>query len=326
MKHAAWISATIGLLAAGLAPADDSAGLMKRLKAPEWVVPGLELKMRLIPAGTFLMGSPQDEFCRRDDEVQHEVTISRPFYMGIYEVTQRQFYRLMMPKDYDYEAWQYKRGPVAEGAAFHYRVDNGGRILTGDGALGGPLNLDNPMECVSWHRACEFCKRLTEIEGAAGRLPDGYAYRLPTEAEWEYACRAGTTGPYNVEGDYTTLDGLRRFAFLSYCTGWTSTTGKVGGGRKPNAWGLYDMHGNVYEWCLDWYGPYSKGKTTDPTGPPEGTEKVVRGGCFACVGSELEKTVHPFLRSASRYSVPPDAGCYGIVGFRVVLAPQLPAQ
>jgi formylglycine-generating enzyme required for sulfatase activity len=181
------------------------------------------------------------------------------------------------------------------------------------------------MECVSWHRAREFCKRLTEAEGEAGRLPKGYVYRLPTEAEWEYACRAGTDGPYNVAGDYATLAGVKKFAWLSICHGWTSNTGEVGRKRLPNAWGLYDMHGNVYEWCLDWYGPYAKETVSDPTGPTKGTEKVVRGGCFVLPrdpkDSHLDRIVHPFLRSASRYSVPPGVRYYGIVGFRVVLAP-----
>jgi len=324
MNHAIRTAATALVLAAGAARAADEVAKVKALEAEEWTVPGIEMKMRLVPAGTFRMGSPKGEVGRRDDEVRHEVTLSRPFYMGVYEVAQGQFYRLMMPKDYAYEAWQYKRGPVADGAAFHYREDNRGRILTGNAALGGRLTLERPMECVSWYRARRFCEKLTEVERRAGRLPPGYVYRLPTEAEWEYACRAGTTGPYNVPGDYTSLAGIKRFAFLSYCNGWVSATGRLGGGRRPNAWGLYDMHGNVYEWCLDWYGPYPAGNVVDPTGPAEGTEKVVRGGCFVG-GDDLERTVHPFLRSASRYSVPPDAGYYGIVGFRVVLGPDLEA-
>jgi len=311
---------------ASFAAGTGDAGDVKTLKPKDWTVPGVEMKMKLIPAGSFTMGSPTDEICRRGDEVPHEVKISKPLYMGAYEVTQRQFYKLMMPKDYNYKAWQYKRGPIADGAAYHFRPrPPGGRIMFHDSAVGGKLTLDKPMECVSWHRAREFCRKVTETERKAGRLPKGYIYRLPTEAEWEYACRAGTKGPYNVDGDYTKIAALKKFAWLSVCHGWGSDTGEVGKNRMPNAWGLYDMHGNVYEWCLDWYGQYAKGKATDPTGPAEGKEKAVRGGCFVLPrnpkSADLDKIVHPFLRSASRYRVPPDVGYYGIVGFRVVLAP-----
>ncbi|MHC4198391.1 MAG: formylglycine-generating enzyme family protein [Planctomycetota bacterium] len=307
--------------------AADNAEAMRKLKAKDWKVPEIELKMKLIPAGSFMMGSPGTEMCRRKDEVRHRVSISKPFYMGVYEVTQRQFYNLMMPKDYDYKAWQFKRGPIADGAAYHFRPRPGERIMFHDAALGGKLTDLNPMECVSWERAREFCRKLTEAERKARRLPAGYVYRLPTEAEWEYACRAGTDGPYNVKGEYTNLAGLKKFAWLSVCHGWTSSTSEVGRNRTPNAWGLYDMHGNVYEWCLDWYGPYARKPVTDPVGPATGKEKVVRGGCFVLPrkpeSADLTKIVHPFMRSASRYRVPPEVRYYGIVGFRIALAPSI---
>ena len=323
-------TATIAMMAllACSAHAADDVNAMKEFKAKDWAVPGIELEMTLIPAGRFTMGSPNDEISRRDDEVQHKVEISKPFYMGVYEVTQGQFYKLMMPKDYDDKAWQYKRGPVADGAAYHFRPRPHG-IMFHESAVGGAVQLEHPMECISWERSRAFCRKVTEAEGKAGRLPEGYVYRLPTEAEWEYACRAGTEGPYNVDIDYAKIKNLKKFAFFGGNDWWQTRTSKCGDHRLPNAWGLYDMHGNVYEWCLDWYGPYPKGKASesktpqaDPTGAAEGKEKVVRGGCFYLE----DENAHMFLRSASRYCVPPDVDFYGIVGMRLVLAPAVAGQ
>jgi len=308
-----WLSAVVAMTEG--APAADIAQ-PKALKAEKWTVPGLGLKMARIPAGSFLMGSPAGEPARRDDESQHKVTISRPFYVGIYELTQGEYYNLMMP-DFDHDGWTYKRGPLHAGGAFCYRKYTGGLIFGGS-STGGRLNLRHPMESVTWDQAMAFCRKLTDTQRAAGRLPDGYVYRLPTEAEWEYACRAGTTGRFNVDAD-AQYDALRKFAFVGH--NWTSP---VGEGRRPNAWGLYDMHGNVYEWCLDWYGPYPPGKVTDPTGPAEGTRRVARGGCFIGCNPRKEDPdvlVYPFIRSASRYSFRPDVQGYAILGFRVVLGP-----
>jgi len=291
---------------------------MKKVQATDWTIPGLQLKMKRIPKGRFVMGSPADEKHRRADEVRHEVTISKPFYMGTYEVSQRQFYQLMMPKDYDYEGWQYKRGPLADGAAFHFRERPHG-IIFRDNATGGPLIDLHPMECLTWDRAREFCRKVTAMERKAGRLPKGYVYRLPTEAEWEYACRAGKRGPFNVDIDHTEVRNLKKFAFYSGLNRWTTNTSPCGDHRLPNAWGLYDMHGNVYEWCLDWYAPYAKGKATDPVGPKKGKEKVVRGGCFY-----LDDTTAPiFMRTACRYALPTNMDFYAIVGMRLVLAPEI---
>ncbi len=280
------------------------------LKAQNWTVPDLGLEMVRIPEGSFTMGSPEDEEFRREDEKQHKVTISKPFYMGVYEVTQKQFYQLTIP-DFDFDGWIYFRGPITEGGAFHYRKQPPGVMHV----KGFERQPEFPMECVSWPRAVDYCNKLTEIEQKAGRLPEGYVYRLPTEAEWEYACRAGTTGMFNIDADVERLKAeaeefeddtskqkyLQTFAFAKPPNPRWSETDKVGAGRTPNAWGLYDMHGNVAEWTLDTYGP--------------GEEKVIRGGSIA--GG------FTFMRSAVRYSIRPDANYYGFVGLRVVLAPAI---
>jgi len=316
------------LLACGIAPAADNTANMKKLKAEDWTVPTLGMQMKLIPAGTFTMGSPEGEIERIEDEVQHEVTIGRPFYIGVYEVMQKEYYDLMLP-DYDHESWQYSRGPIHDGCAFFYRDRNHYSDFKG-----GELLPTNPMECVTWEEAQAFCRELTKREKKAGRLPKGYVFRLPTEAEWEYACRAGTTGPYNVKGESDDEDYLKSEEFIeTFANVASGSTMPVGGKRLPNAWGLYDMHGNVFEWCHDWYGPYPTGKVADPVGPPEGKKRVARGGCLngpayrAPAGVSMRAdaviTSIPVLRSASRYRFDPTIDFYGILGFRVVLAPAI---
>jgi len=317
---------TFMMLSSSAMAADDVAQL-KSLTAKQWTVPKLDMKMVLIPAGSFTMGSPKDEAERRGDETQHEVTIASPFYMGICEVTQGQYYGVMYP-DYDHDSWQYARGPIHDGLAFFYRKRSGGRDYKG-----GPLLFKNPMECVTWDKAREFCRIITERESKAGRLPEGYVYRLPTEAEWEYACRTGGKTPYNVMpagGGTNYKDPEYLDSFANVGEGSTTPVGT----RKPNAWGLYDMHGNVYEWCLDWYGLYPEGKATDPIGPSEGKKRVARGGCFngpalfappgVIARSDSYTGAAPFLRSASRYRFYPDVDFYAILGFRVVLAKDVP--
>ncbi|MCX6872234.1 MAG: formylglycine-generating enzyme family protein [Verrucomicrobia bacterium] len=311
------------VLASSPAGAADDVAQLKALLAKEWTLPELGLKLTRIPAGSFVMGSPNEEPERREDEVQHEVTISNPFYMGVYEVTQKEYYDIMVP-DFDHDSWQYARGPIHAGLAMFYRERKSKEDYTG-----GKLNLRNPMECVPWHRAREFCRKITARERKAGRLPEGYVYRLPTEAEWEYACRAGTTGSYNVTGASDSADSLKSADYLGSFANVGGGCPTTVGGRKPNKWGLYDMHGNVYEWCLDWYGPYPNGKVADPTGPATGGKRVARGGCFngtvpfsppgVIASNDGFSGVGPFLRSASRYQFSSDADFYAILGFRVVL-------
>jgi len=180
------------------------------------------------------MGSPEDETDRRDNEHQHQVTMSKAFYMQTTEVTQAQFERVL------------ERNPS--------RIK--GKQL--------------PVAQVSWEDAVEFCQKLSELpeEKAAG-----YRYRLSTEAEWEYACRAGTTTSFSFGDDESELRGYGWYKGNS-----RNMTHPVGE-KKPNPWGLYDMHGNVWEWCQDRSGEYSSRDVTDPRGPSSGSSRVARGGC-----------------------------------------------
>ena len=187
------------------------------------------IKMRLIPSGSFMMGSPSSEDKRDDDEgPQHKVTISKPFYMGKFEITSAQ--------------WK--------------------EVMGNNPSFFGDPNA--PVERVSWNDCQEFLNKLCDKLG----VPHG-TYRLPTEAEWEYAARAGTTGKY-----YGYIGSI---AWYSDNSG--STTHTVGT-KKPNAYGLYDTIGNVWEWCSDWHEDYSSGSQTDPTGPYSGSGRVYRGGSW----------------------------------------------
>jgi len=226
------------------------------------------INLVLIPAGTFLMGSPPEEVDRSpDEEPQTRVTLTHNFFLGATDVTQGQ-----------YEA------------------------VTGTNPSSFPAaGRDAPVESVSWVEAMAFCQKLNALEQAAGRMPEGYTFTLPTEAQWEYACRAGTTGPY--AGD---LD-----AMAWYNQNSADTTHPVGT-KRPNAWGLYDMHGNVRQWCLDWYvDSLPGGAVTDPTGPASSNGRVQRGGCWNVDAQRC--------RSAYRRGGGPNAHDEK-VGFRVALS------
>ncbi|MDR1921074.1 MAG: formylglycine-generating enzyme family protein [Candidatus Adiutrix sp.] len=214
----------------------------------------------LIPAGEFMMGSPDGDEDADCDENQHRVTISRPFCLGKYEVTQAQWEAVMGNNPSEFE----------------------GR--------------NNPVENVSWDDVQEFINKLNQKEG-------GNKYRLPTEAEWEYAARAGTTSTYSFGDD---AEALGRYAWYGENSG--GTTHPVGQ-KEPNAWGLYDMHGNVWEWVQDWYDDYSGSPATDPLGASSGSSRVFRGGdnAWSC-------------RSAFRSGDTPDAR-YDYLGFRLAFSP-----
>ena len=261
---------------------------------------GVEMRFVPVPAGTFTMGSPKDEPGRRDDEAQVQVRISKDFWLGRTEVTQAQFKAVM---GYDPSLF--------------------------DGA-------DLPAERVTWDSAVEFCAKLTARDHASKKLPSGWVYALPTEAQWEYACRAGTTTRYyfgdvdlglhlfcnfyeisgnrKFDENYRKANGLSYRGDLSQDDGYgaTAPVGKY----CPNAWGLYDMHGNVYEWCADYYNP-SLADGTDPcrTTPGSGTygsSRVFRGGGWFYVSSDC--------RSANR-SYDTDRWRSLGVGFRVAIVP-----
>jgi formylglycine-generating enzyme required for sulfatase activity len=205
----------------------------------------LGMDLVLIPAGEFVMGSPHnDSYASGTEKPQHKVQITKPFYLAVTPVTQEQYERVM------------GHNPS------HFQGTRG--ILGLFAKAGDPRR---PVEKVSWDDAVAFCRKLSDR--------DGKEYRLPTEAEWEYACRAGSTGKWCF-GDNESL--LGQYAWYGMNSG--STTHPVGQ-KKPNAWGLYDLHGNVWEWCLDWYGgQYTSTALDDPTGPTAGSDRVFRGGCW----------------------------------------------
>lgn len=282
------------------------------------------MKLVSIPAGEFVMGTSDDEIARQKEArkktyeaklaanpetkdttyetniilaesegPQHNVTVKRPFYLGVYEVTQQEFSTVMGYNPSAFSAKHWKKEAVA--------------------------GLDTsrfPVEAVSWEDAVEFCQQLSTLpeEVAAGRT-----YRLPTEAEWEYACRAGTTTEWHW-GNNSGKEGITATEYA-----WTV---KVAGDRthpvgekKPNPWGLYDMAGNVAEWCADWYGAttYASSTASDPTGSEFGTERVMRGGGYGQSPWQM--------RSAFRAKCPPGTSRPSI-GMRVVclVSPKIPAK
>jgi eukaryotic-like serine/threonine-protein kinase len=230
------------------------------------------MRLVLLPAGEFLMGSPNDDpDARLDEQPQHQVQISQPFYLSATLVTQA----------------QYQQVTGENPSRFH----------------GDP---QRPVECVSWEDAVAFCRRLSELEDRS--------YRLPTEAEWEYACRADTTTRYGFGNDPSELGDHAWYGANS-----AGTTHPVMR-KKPNPWGLYDMLGNVWEWCADGYSidAYARSPAKDPPGSDSLGTRVLRGGCWR------DRQVDRF-RCAARLSLPPTFR-FDYRGFRVVrtLEPETP--
>lgn len=238
-----------------------------------------------IPTGEFLMGTSnldpvlaemQTPNPRRvrDETPSHKVVIPEPFYLGETEVTQQQWLAVMGTRPGPYEYWQHSRWP------------------------------ELPVVSVTWHDVQRFIEALNEQS-------DTVRYRLPTEAEWEYAARAGTTGirPFPIEE----MDEHVWYILTSYDE--VQPVGEL----QPNPWGLYDMLGNVWEWVQDWYAPeyYARSPTIDPQGPEDGSKRVRRGGSYHC---QL-----PLVRPAYRAADAPDV-TYSVVGFRLVAEPQSKRQ
>ncbi len=230
-----------------------------------------KLVLRKIEAGTFTMGSPSGESGRWADESQHQVTLTKPYYIGVFEVTQKQ-YALVMGSNPSY--------------------------FSGD---------KQPVETVSWNTIRGNtnwpASSAVSADSFMGRLRarTGLAFDLPTEAQWEHACRAGTTTAYSY-GDSANGD------YMWYWYNSSQPTHEVGG-KKPNAWGLYDMHGNVWEWCLDWYASnLGTAAVTDPKGASSGSHRVRRGGGWVLIAADC--------RSAHRSNyTPSDSGSF--LGFRL---------
>lgn len=228
-------------------------------------VNSIEMVFVPIPAGKFIMGSlPTDDF-RQEGEIPHEVTLTRSFHLGAFAVTQEQYERVMGVNPSE------KKAPL------------------------------HPVEQVSWDDAVEFCRRLSELPA---EKEAGCSYRLPTEAEWEYACRAGTTTIYSCGNDESEL-----LQFAWFYTNANRQTHPIGQ-KRPNRWGLYDMHGNVFQWCQDVCAEYKSEPATDPIVTGDSDVRLARGGSWFCPSAQLVRSAfrHAFERSEKS----------GYIGFRVV--------
>lgn len=232
----------------------------------------LNLRFNWCPAGSFVAGSAVDVGIESRSTSEVNVKLTHGFWMGSFEVTQQQYEQIM------------KSNP----STWTERLDVDGR--------------SRPVESLSWKDAVEFCQKLTETGRADGHLPSNWEYRLPTEAQWEFACRANSTTAYCFGDDFTKLDEYAWFDENSM--GMTHEVGQ----KKPNAWGLHDMHGNVWEWCRDRYAAQLAGGT-DPI-QQVGEGRVVRGGCYNFGAQHCQ--------ASTRNAMPNDSGDE-YVGFRVAI-------
>ena len=245
----------------------EMAALRKAANTPpdSFAIEGLGIRMIQVKPGTFQMGSPSSELPRNKNEALRSVTLTKAYWLGKYEVTQKQW-----------------------------------KALMGNNPSQFALD-DQPVEQVSWKECMDFCNRLNGQQG--DKLPKGYKYNLPTEAQWEYACRAGSRGAYSFGASLSRLNAN----FGNYVR-----QTKAVGSYPSNSWGFHDMHGNVGEWCLDYYGLFHGAGAADPTGPSVGSTRVRRGGSWRNLSGDC--------RSASRNWAWPDDRNTSL-GFRLALSP-----
>jgi formylglycine-generating enzyme required for sulfatase activity len=271
----------------------------------------LQMEFALIPAGTFQMGTrlaPEQvhqrypggkvEFYRR--ETQHQVTLTKPFYIGVHEVTVGQFrkfvdaegYRTEAERDGNGSGFDAETGQFSQGPKYSWRNP------------GFEQDDKHPVVNVSWNDAVAFCRWLSRVEGRD--------YRLPTEAEWEYSCRAGSSSEFTFGDDAEQLVGFGNVADASLKTkfpNFTTVRSNDGsmftswvGSYRSNEFGLHDMHGNVFEWCSDWYGDYSGSAVVDPVGPATGSDRVNRGGSWFILAAYCRSAYRGRNRPGSRFS------------------------
>ena len=265
---------------------------------PPEFVNTLGMRFVKLPPGQFMMGSPENELGRDDDEPLHLVHLTRPIWFGTHEVTFEQFSAFVEDTGYittaeKLPAYPYTEDPVWNSGGFNNRYD--------------------PVSRVSWDDAVAFCEWLSKKEHRV--------YRLPTEAEWEYACRAGTTTAYFTGDTITSEQANLDFSLVNpvYPLSGNSVLKPVGS-YPPNPWGIYDMHGNVSEWCYDGYWPYPTDTVTDPTPPPPVQSGVTRGG--GCGHPERARSANRD-KTLVREPDSPDfwkvRAYWGYAGIRVVL-------
>ena len=236
--------------------------------AKTFTIADLSMDMLWVKPGSFEMGSPSSEKDRFDDETPHTVTLTQGFHLGKHEVTQSQWEKVMGSNPSEFKG------------------------------------ADRPVEKVSWTDVTSFCGKLTASERTAGRLPAGMTYQLPTEAQWEYACRAGTKTAFSFGAGLTSGQ-----ANISGGPGETTAVGKY----PANGWGFHDMHGNVLEWCADWHRDYPTGAARDPVGPADGSLRVIRGGAWGGSAGDARSADRSWFLPAFSYNL--------ILGFRLSLRP-----